>query len=36
MTQYSDPAAANLNDGFVVAINIVAKDGEADAVGMPF
>lgn len=29
---YSDPAAANLNDGFVVAINIVAKDGEADAV----
>jgi len=29
---YSDPAAANLNDGFVVAISIVAKDGEADAV----
>ncbi|WP_411891799.1 putative quinol monooxygenase [Yoonia sp. SDW83-1] len=32
MTQYPDPAAANLNDGFVVAINIVAKEGEADAV----
>lgn len=32
MTQYPDPAAANLNKGFVVAINIVAKDGEADAV----
>ncbi|MDA8586921.1 antibiotic biosynthesis monooxygenase [Rhodobacteraceae bacterium] len=32
MTHYSDPAAANLNDGFVVAINIVAKEGEADAV----
>ena len=29
---YSDPAAANLNKGFVVAIRIVAKDGEADAV----
>jgi quinol monooxygenase YgiN len=29
---YSDPVAANLNDGFVVAINIVSKDGEADAV----
>ncbi len=32
MTQYPDPAAANLNDGFVVSINIVAKEGEADAV----
>jgi quinol monooxygenase YgiN len=32
MANYPDPAAANLNDGFVVAINIVAKDGEADAV----
>jgi quinol monooxygenase YgiN len=29
---YSDPVAANLNKGFVVAIRIVAKDGEADAV----
>jgi quinol monooxygenase YgiN len=29
---YLDPAAANLNDGFVVAVNIIAKDGEADAV----
>lgn len=32
MAKYPDPAAANMNDGFVVAINIVAKDGEADAV----
>ena len=32
MTQYPDSAAVNLNEGFVVAINIVAKDGEADAV----
>lgn len=32
MTNFSDPVAANLNDGFVVAINIVAKEGEADAV----
>ncbi len=32
MTNYPDPNAANLNDGFVIAINIVAKDGEADAV----
>ncbi|MGL4489950.1 MAG: putative quinol monooxygenase [Rhizobiaceae bacterium] len=29
---YTDPVAAGLNDGFVVAINIIAKDGEADAV----
>ena len=29
---YSDPVAANLNNGFVVAIKIVAKDGEAEAV----
>ncbi|NSX56193.1 putative quinol monooxygenase [Parasulfitobacter algicola] len=32
MKNYSDPAAMNLNDGFVVAINIVAKDGKSDAV----
>ena len=32
MANFSDPVAANLNDGFVVAINIVAKEGEADAV----
>ena len=32
MVNYPDPVAANLNDGFVVAINIVANDGEADAV----
>lgn len=29
---YTDPAAANLNEGFVVAINIVAKEGKGDAV----
>lgn len=29
---YTDPAAANLNDGFAVAINIVAKEGKGDAV----
>jgi quinol monooxygenase YgiN len=29
---YNDPMAANLNLGFVVAIKIVAKDGEADGV----
>lgn len=29
---YIDPTAANLNVGFVVAIKIVAKDGEADGV----
>jgi quinol monooxygenase YgiN len=29
---YTDPAAANLNVGFVVAIKIVAKNGEADGV----
>lgn len=32
MGLYTKPAAADLNEGFVVAINIVAKDGEADAV----
>lgn len=32
MTIYSDPAAANLNKGFDVAINIVAKDGQANTV----
>jgi quinol monooxygenase YgiN len=32
MPVYSDPAALNLNEGFVVAINIVAKDGEAENV----
>ena len=29
---YTDSAAANLNEGFVVAINIVAKEGKGDAV----
>ena len=29
---YSDPVAANLNRGFVVAVKIVAKEGEADAI----
>lgn len=29
---YTDSAAANLNAGFVVAINIVAKEGQGDAV----
>ncbi|MGL4438999.1 MAG: putative quinol monooxygenase [Bosea sp. (in: a-proteobacteria)] len=29
---YTDPSAANLNVGFVVAIKIVAKDGKADGV----
>ncbi|MBL1437002.1 MAG: antibiotic biosynthesis monooxygenase [Rhodobacteraceae bacterium] len=29
---YTDPAAANLNAGFAVAINIVAKEGKGDAV----
>lgn len=29
---YSDPAAANLNKGFAVAINITAKEGKGDAV----
>jgi len=29
---YDDPQAANLNDGFIVAISIEAKDGEQDAV----
>ena len=29
---YTDPAAIDLNTGFVVAIQLVAKDGEAEAV----
>ncbi len=29
---YTDPEAANLNAGFVVAIRLVAKEGEADGV----
>lgn len=29
---YVDPIAANLNAGFVVAIHLVAKEGEGDAV----
>ncbi len=29
---YTDPAATNLNKGFAVAINIVAKEGKGDAV----
>jgi quinol monooxygenase YgiN len=29
---YSDPAAMNLNEGFAVAINIVAKEGKGDDV----
>ena len=29
---YIDSAAANLNSGFVVAIHLVAKEGEGDAV----
>jgi quinol monooxygenase YgiN len=29
---YSDPTAANLNVGFVVAIKIIAKEGEAEGV----
>lgn len=29
---YTDPAATNLNTGFAVAINIVAKEGKGDAV----
>jgi quinol monooxygenase YgiN len=29
---YTDPSAANLNARFVVAIKIVAKEGEADSV----
>jgi quinol monooxygenase YgiN len=29
---YIDPVASDLNVGFVVAINIVAKEGEGDAV----
>lgn len=32
MSAYADAAAANLNEGFVVAVRIVAKDGEAEAV----
>jgi quinol monooxygenase YgiN len=29
---YVDPVAARLNDGFAVAINIIAKDGKGDEV----
>jgi quinol monooxygenase YgiN len=29
---YSDPAAANLNEGFAVIINITAKEGKGDAI----
>lgn len=29
---YTDPAAADLNTGFSVAINIIAKEGKGDAV----
>ena len=29
---YIDPAAADLNVGFVVAIHLVAKEGEGDAI----
>ncbi len=29
---YTDPIASNLNEGFAVAINIVAKEGKGDAV----
>jgi quinol monooxygenase YgiN len=29
---YVDPGAARLNDGFVVAINLIAKDGKGDEV----
>lgn len=29
---YTDPVAANLNAGFVVAIHLFAKEGEGDAV----
>jgi quinol monooxygenase YgiN len=32
MSAYDDPAAADLNTGFVVSVRIIAKDGEADAV----
>jgi quinol monooxygenase YgiN len=32
MSAYDDPAAANLNAGFVVLVRITAKEGEADAV----
>jgi quinol monooxygenase YgiN len=32
MSEYDDPAAANLNTGFVVSVRIIAKEGEADAV----
>jgi len=32
MKNYTNPAALNLNTGFVVMVRIIAKDGEADAV----
>jgi quinol monooxygenase YgiN len=32
MSAYDNPAAADLNTGFVVSVRIIAKDGEADAV----
>jgi quinol monooxygenase YgiN len=32
MSAYVDPAATNLNTGFVVSVRIIAKEGEADAV----
>lgn len=32
MSHYPDPAAAKLNEGFVVTINIAAKEGEGGAV----
>ena len=32
MTAYDDPAALNLNAGFVVLVRIIAKEGEADAI----
>ncbi|WP_417813003.1 putative quinol monooxygenase [Thalassospira alkalitolerans] len=32
MSAYVDPSAANLNNGFVVSVRIVAKEGEAEAV----
>jgi quinol monooxygenase YgiN len=32
MSVYSDPSVATLNEGFVVSVRIVAKEGEAEAV----
>ena len=29
---FTDSAAQNLNEGFAIAINIVAKEGQGDAV----